>query len=77
MPEETLLDFADHGEIGALLPANGGDADATLAHFTEAGVDVGALAAQLQKEGAEAFVNSWNELMACIGDKAERLTRAR
>src|SRR6478672_2665777 len=59
MPEETLLDFADHGEVAALLPADGGDAEATLARFAAAGVDVGALAAQLQREGAESFVNSW------------------
>ena len=33
MPEATLLDFADHGMIGDLLPADGGDAEATLARF--------------------------------------------
>jgi transaldolase len=73
MPEETLLDFADHGEIGNLLPADGGDAEATLARLAQAGVDVGALAAQLQKEGADAFVQSWNELMACIAAKSDLL----
>jgi transaldolase len=77
MPEQTLLDFADHGEIGALLPADGGDAEATLASFAHAGVDVAALASQLQKEGADAFVQSWNELMACIAAKTELLASAR
>ena len=77
MPEATLLDFADHGEIGTLLPADGGDSEATFARFTNAGVDVTALAAQLQKEGAQAFVQSWNELMECIAAKSGMLTGVR
>jgi transaldolase len=77
MPEATLLDLADHGEIGELLPADGGDAEATLARLAQAGVDVGALAAQLQQEGADGFVQSWNELLASIAVKGELLTSAR
>jgi transaldolase len=77
MPEETLLDFSDHGEIGELLPANGGDAEEALARFAEAGVDVSALAAQLQTEGADAFVQSWNELMTNIAAKGELLATTR
>jgi transaldolase len=77
MPEETLLDFADHGEIGDLLPADGGDSDAILGQFKSAGVDVGALAARLQKEGADAFVRSWNELMDCIAAKSDLLASVR
>ena len=57
MPEETLQAFADHGEIGPLLPADGGDAEEVLAEFAPAGVDVDALAAELQKEGAKSFVD--------------------
>ena len=41
---------------------DGGDCEATLAEFAKAGIDVGALAAQLQDEGAKSFVKSWNEL---------------
>jgi len=77
MPEETLLDFADHGSIGELLPADGGDAEATLARIADAGVDVAALAKQLQEEGAAAFVQSWDELMACIAAKSDLLVGAR
>jgi transaldolase len=77
MPEETLLDFADHGELGELMSADGGDAEATLARFAQTGVDVGALALQLQREGAESFVQSWNELMACIAEKGAQLVGAR
>ena len=76
VPEDTLLDFADHGEIAELLPADGGDAELTLAGFAQAGVDVGALANQLQQEGADAFVQSWNELMACIAAKSDEMADA-
>jgi transaldolase len=63
MPDGTLEAFFDHGEVGDPLPANGGDADALLARFTGAGVDLGDVAARLQRDGAASFVNAWNELM--------------
>jgi transaldolase len=77
VPEQTLLDFADHGEIAELLPADGGDAEATLARFAQAGIDVDSLAKQLQREGAEAFVQSWTDLMTVIDAKAGLLAGAR
>ena len=57
MPQNTLEAFAEHGEIGETLPADGGDGDATVARIAAAGVDVDALAAQLQREGADSFVD--------------------
>ena len=72
MPETTLLAFAEHGEVGEPLPADGGDADEVLAAFAEAGTDAGALARRLQKEGAEAFVESWRDLLATVGKAASR-----
>ena len=76
MPEATLKAFADHGEVGQLMPADGGDCEDVLAEFAKAGVDVDALAAQLQDEGAKSFVKSWNELMAVIASKTEALRMA-
>jgi len=76
MPENTLLGLADHGEIGAMLPHDGGDADRELAEFTRAGVNLDALADQLQREGADAFVKSWDDLMAQIAAKSEMLRKA-
>jgi transaldolase len=63
MPDGTLEAFFDHGEVGDPLPADGGDADALLARFTDAGVDLGDVAARLQRDGARSFVNAWNELI--------------
>ena len=73
MPDATLLAFADHGEIRGVMAEDGGDAEAVLAEFEHAGIDVAALADQLQREGAEAFVKSWNELLERIAAKSEAL----
>ncbi len=66
MPDKTLLAFYEHGEVGAEMPADGGDCDAVLARFAAAGLDVGALAAELQKKGAESFDAAWRELLGHI-----------
>jgi len=76
MPEKTLLALADHGEIGAMLPHDGGDAEEVLDRFAQAGVDVNGLAADLQRDGAAAFVTSWKELLACLADKSKTLRKA-
>ncbi len=66
MPEPTLNAFADHGEVGDLVPADGGDCEQLLAKFGEAGIDVKALAKQLQEEGKDAFAKSWDEMLKTI-----------
>jgi transaldolase len=76
MPEKTLNAFADHGEIGPIMPANGGDCEEVLERFAEVGVNVDNLAARLQDEGAKSFVSSWNELMDVIASKTAALKKA-
>jgi transaldolase len=76
MPEATLLATYDHGDIGATLSSDGGDCEAVLAQFKAAGVDVDALAATLQQEGAASFVKSWNELMGVLASKSDLLRAA-
>ncbi len=73
MPEATLKALATHTELGSLLPVDGGDCEEVLEQFAKAGVDVDALAVQLQSEGAESFVKSWNDLMAVITSKSALL----
>jgi transaldolase len=73
MPEKTLLALAEHGEVSGAVPRDGGDAEQVLAAFNRAGVDLGQLAAQLQDEGAKAFVASWKDLMAAIEKKGKQL----
>ena len=72
IPEKTLLAFADHGKVGATLPADGGYAEAVLDEFKREGVDDEALAARLQREGVEGFAKSWSALMARIQEKSSQ-----
>jgi transaldolase len=76
MPEKTLLAFGDHGEVGDVLPTDGGEAEEVLAQFTAAGVDLDSLALRLQNEAAAAFDTSWDELLATIDDRSATLKAA-
>jgi transaldolase len=77
LPEKTLLAFGDHGIVDDFLPADGGDAEHVVARFAAVGVDLDGLAARLQQEGADAFVESWDELIENIGQKISALTAVR
>jgi transaldolase len=76
MPEGTLKALADHGEIGPVMAADGGDCESVLAAFARAGIDVDALASRLQDEGASSFVKSWNDLMGRIESKRVAIRKA-
>ncbi len=76
MTKNTLKALADHGEVGEVLPADGGDCEEVLSEFSKAGIDVDALAARLQDEGAKSFVKSRNDLMEEIGYKSVTLKEA-
>jgi transaldolase len=76
MPEGTLKALADHGDVGATLPADGGDSEEELAQFADAKIDVHALSRQLQDEGAKSFVKSWNDLIGVISSKSAVLKQA-
>ena len=73
MPEKTLLAFAEKGSVKGVMPKDGGNAEEVLGQFAAAGIDVDALAAKLQIEGAQSFVKSWAELMQRIAEKGAAL----
>lgn len=73
MPEKTLLAFAEHGRIGQPMAEDGGDAEQVIARFGKAGFDAARLAEQLQREGAQSFDKSWNELRERIEKKCDEL----
>ena len=76
MPEATLKAFADHGAVEAPMPVDGGDCETVLSEFARAGVEVDALAARLQDEGAAAFAKSWAELMDVIASRSVALANS-
>jgi transaldolase len=76
VPEKTLKAFAEHGEVGPLMPTDGGDCEAVLAQFGKAGIAIDSLATQLQDEGADAFVKSWKDLLSVIESKGAALAQA-
>ena len=73
MPEKTLLAFGEHGKVVGALPRDGGDCERVLAGFRNAGFDLDQLAADLQSQGAKAFVDSWGKLLSAIKAKAQML----
>jgi transaldolase len=77
IPGKTLFAFADHGALDrAIATDNDSDAESVLARFADAGIDVGALAIQLQRDGAQAFVKSWKALLGRIAEKSVALMPA-
>jgi transaldolase len=76
MPDAALRAFADHGKMRGPIPVNDENNEALLKQFGDAGVDVDALAGQLQDQGADSFVKSWNDLLAVISSKSAALRDA-
>ena len=76
MPDKTLKALADHGQPSLVLPEDGGDCERVIAEFEKAGIDVSALAAQLQKEAAESFSKSWQSLLDGLKKKTAELAGA-
>ncbi|GAB3759375.1 hypothetical protein GCM10028796_06480 [Ramlibacter monticola] len=76
IPEKTLQAFADHGKVRSAMRFDGGDAEAVLLEFRREGIDDDALAARLQREGAEAFSKSWRSLLSRLSDKSSQLAGA-
>jgi transaldolase len=72
IPDKTQKAFAEHGKVGELMPADGGDAEEVVAEFAKAGIDRLVVAEQLQRDGAEAFDESWRSLLASIEGKTRR-----
>ena len=69
MPDHTLRAFADHGEVARTLDADPDAAERTLTEATDAGIDLTAVTAELEREGVQAFCDSYHQLLDCIEGK--------
>jgi transaldolase len=76
MPEATLQALADHGKVDGVITKDTNDTAQTLDDFVKAEVNLSALGAQLQEEGATSFVKSWNDLLNVISSKTASLQQA-
>jgi transaldolase len=74
MPEATLRAFADHGDASRGFGASIGAQ--TLGRAEDAGIDLAAITADLEREGVRSFCNSYQELLDCIEAKLQRTARA-
>ena len=74
MPEKTLKALAKSGGVREVMRVDGGLAEQTLDEIRRQGVDVGALALKLQKDGGDSFSKSWNSLMGGLAEKVTKLT---
>jgi transaldolase len=72
MPEQTLRAFADHGVVARTLDADPDAASRVLAGAADAGIDLDAVTAGLEREGVRSFCDSYHQLMACIEHKLGR-----
>jgi transaldolase len=70
MPEKTLHAFIEHGVLKGTMAATGHEAQALLQRFAQEGIDMDAVAALLQQEGAQSFMKSWQKLLRRIADKS-------
>jgi len=69
MPEKTLQAFADHGDVGRTLDTDLSEVEQLLAKAQQAGIDLGRITAELEREGVESFCDSYQELLECIESK--------
>ena len=73
MPLATLEAFRDHGDIGRTLGADTAPARRLLDDLADAGVDLSAATDELERNGIEAFAQSYRELLDCIASRVARL----
>ena len=69
MPEETIRAFQDHGRVEPRLESDLDDALILLNELSAAGVDYDDVAATLEREGIQKFVDSLSEIFARLESK--------
>jgi len=73
MAPATLNAFRDHGKIHSSIQEGLEKAEAALKHLASLGVDLDTVTEKLQKEGVDAFVGSFNSLLATLQDKRQAI----
>jgi transaldolase len=69
MPLKTLESFRDHGKVRLSVEENIPQAQEILAALEAAGIDYDQITGQLQREGLQKFIDSFDKLFQCIERK--------
>jgi transaldolase len=69
MPLKTLESFRDHGRVRLSIEENLSQAQADLAALKEVGIHYDQVTRQLQEEGVQKFIDSFQKLFQCIESK--------
>ena len=73
MPENTLEAFDDHGTLARTADADVDGARKVIDDLAEVGIDMSDVTRTLEEEGVAAFAKSFDELIATLEEKADRL----
>jgi transaldolase len=73
MPENTLLAFADHGKSNVSAYNNPLLEESLIQEVEKYSINYADLASQLQKEGTESFIKSWNNLIQSVSQKRKSI----
>lgn len=76
LPEDTLEAFADHGTLGRTVDVGLDRADEVWASLARLGIDMDEVSDRLEREGVQAFVSSFDDLIATLDQKAAELRSA-
>jgi transaldolase len=69
MPLKTLESFRDHGRVRLSIEENLSQAQADLAALEDVGIHYDQVTRQLQEEGVQKFIDSFQKLFRCIESK--------
>lgn len=76
MPVKTIEAFLDHGTVARTVDKNYDEAERILARLEEAGISLDAITAKLETDGIDAFVASYDDLLAGVEEKKSALAAA-
>ncbi len=69
MPPETMDAYRDHGNPAPRLEENMQEAYRNLSRLAEAGIDLDSVTDRLEREGVKKFSDSYDQLLATLGQK--------
>lgn len=73
IPDSTLADFEDHGNLARTLDTDLADAHAVIEGLAAVGVDLADVTTKLEVEGVASFSASFDDLLATLAEKAASL----